>query len=130
MAVKKGDTVKVHYVGRKQSGEIFDSSAGREPLEFKVGAKQVIEDFDNSVLGLEVGDKKSFTTPAAKAYGEYDPNKIINLPVGAKVFIMTPSGYPMPVVIKEIADGVIKADANHPLAGEDLTFDVELVEVK
>lgn len=138
--VKDGDTVKVHYTGKLVNGEQFDSSTGREPLEFTVGAGMMIKGFDAALPGMSVGDKKTVNIPAADAYGEKDPNAVIpfpkeNVPAdmklepGMQLTLTNQEGQPFPVVVTEIKDDVIVLDANHFLAGEELVFDIELVEI-
>ncbi len=138
--VKNGDTVKVHYTGKLVNGEQFDSSAGREPLEFTVGAGMMIKGFDAALPGMVVGDKKTVNIPAADAYGEKDPEAVIpfpkeNVPAdmklepGMQLTLTNQQGQPFPVVVTEIQDDVILLDANHFLAGEELVFDIELVEI-
>lgn len=138
--VKSGDTVKVHYTGKLLNGEQFDSSVGREPLEFTVGAGMMIKGFDAALPGMELGDKKTVNIPAVDAYGEKDPNAIIpfpkeNVPAdmklepGMQLTLTNQQGQPFPVVVTEIKDDVIVLDANHFLAGEELVFDIELVEI-
>lgn len=138
--VKHGDVVKVHYTGKLTNGEQFDSSTGREPLEFTVGAGQMIPGFDAALPGMNVGDKKTITIPAKEAYGEANEEAIIEFPKenvpaemklepGQSLTLSNQEGQPFPVVVKEIKDDVIILDANHFLAGKDLVFDIELVEV-
>lgn len=138
--VKEGDTVKVHYTGKLVSGEQFDSSVGREPLEFTVGAGMMIKGFDAAMPGMAVGDKKTVNIPAADAYGEKDPNAVIpfpkeNVPAdmklepGMQLTLTNQQGQPFPVVVTEIQEDVIVLDANHFLAGEELVFDIELIEI-
>ena len=139
--VKHGDIVKVHYTGKLVNGEPFDSSEGREPLEFTVGAGQMIKGFDAAMPGMEVGDKKTVNIPAVDAYGEKDPTAIIEFPKenipadmklepGMPLTLSDKEGHPVNVVITEINETIIILDANHFLAGQDLVFDIELVEVK
>ena len=139
--VKKGDTVKVHYHGKLADGATFDSSEGREPLEFEVGCGTVIPGFDTGVTGMEVGEKKTITIPADEAYGPKQEEMIMEFPkdrfpadmvpeVGVQLNMSNGSGQNFPVVIVEVKDDMVILDANHPLAGEDLTFDLELVEIK
>ena len=139
--VKKGDTVKVHYHGKLVDGTTFDSSEGREPLEFKVGGGMVIEGFDNGVTGMQTGEKKTIHIPALQAYGVKNEEMIMEFPkdkfpadmvpeVGMQLNMHNGSGQQFPVVIVEVKDEVVILDANHPLAGEDLIFDLELVEIK
>ena len=138
--VKNGDVVKVHYTGKLTNGEQFDSSTGREPLEFTVGAGQMIPGFDAALPGMNVGDKKTITIPAKDGYGEANEDAIIEFPKenvpeemklepGQSLTLSDQQGRPFPVVVKEIKDDVIILDANHFLAGKDLVFDIELVEV-
>lgn len=139
--VKNGDVVRVHYTGKLDDGSSFDSSAGREPLEFTVGAGQMIKGFDAALPGMKTGDKKTVKIVADDAYGQADENAIIPFPkenvptemkleVGMQVQLQDQYGNPVPVVVKEIKDDVVIMDANHFLAGKDLTFDIELVEIK
>jgi FKBP-type peptidyl-prolyl cis-trans isomerase 2 len=140
MPVKKGDTVKVHYHGKLTSGETFDSSEGREPLEFEVGAGMMIPGFDKGVEGMEVGDKKTIHIPAAEAYGETDPRMVMEFPktnfppditpeVGMQLAMHDGQGHQIPVVIVEVKEDTVILDGNHSLAGKDLVFDVEMVDV-
>jgi len=138
--VKNGDTVKVHYTGKLTTGDQFDSSVGREPLEFTVGAGQMIPGFDAALPGMIVGDKKTVNIPAADGYGEVNEQAIIEFPKenvpadmklepGMSLTLSNQEGQPFPVVVKEIKDDVIILDANHFLAGKELVFDIELVEI-
>lgn len=137
---KNGDKVKVHYHGRLTNGETFDSSEGREPLEFEVGSGMVIKGFDDGVTGMKVGDKKTLNIPVEQAYGEKNAEMIIEYPkaqfppqielkVGEQLVMSSASGQQFQVKIAEIKDDVVLLDANHPLAGEELIFDIELVEI-
>lgn len=136
---KQGDTVKVHYTGRFKDGTVFDTSSGREPLEFQLGTGQVIPGFDVGVSGMKVGEKRSVEIPADAAYGPYLDELAgemdrTNLPeelepeVGMVLQMMHPSGMPFNVTIVEVGPDTVKLDANHPMAGKDLIFDLELVE--
>ncbi|RYY49664.1 MAG: peptidylprolyl isomerase [Chitinophagaceae bacterium] len=138
--VKEGDTVRVHYTGKLVNGEQFDSSVGREPLEFTVGAGMMIKGFDAAMPGMVVGDKKTVNIPAADGYGEKDPSAVIpfpkeNVPAdmklepGMQLTLTNQEGQPFPVVVTEVQDDVILLDANHFLAGEELVFDIELMEI-
>jgi len=138
--VKSGDKIKVHYHGRLTSGETFDKSEGREPLEFEVGSGMVIKGFDEGVTGMAVGDKKTINIPAEEAYGSKNPDMIIDMPkdrfpkdmeieVGMPLAMSDGQGNQHQVVVTEIKDDVVILDANHPLAGQDLIFDLELVEI-
>ena len=139
--VKKGDTVKVHYHGKLNDGTTFDSSEGRQPLEFEVGSGMVIKGFDEGVKGMNVGDKRTISIPADDAYGQKQEEMIIpferkNFPpdiepeIGMTLNMHSEDGNPLPVVITGINEETITLDANHPLAGQDLIFDIELVDVK
>jgi FKBP-type peptidyl-prolyl cis-trans isomerase 2 len=138
--VKSGDTIKVHYHGKLTTGETFDSSEGREPLEFEVGSGMVIKGFDDGVTGMTVGEKKTVNIPAEEAYGPRNPEMIIEMPkdrfpkdmeieVGMPLGMSDQNGQQFQVTIVEIKDEVVMLDANHPLAGQDLIFDLELVEI-
>jgi peptidylprolyl isomerase len=138
--VKKGDKVKVHYHGRLKNGQTFDNSEGREPLEFEVGSGMVIKGFDDGVTGMSVGDKKTVNIPFDQAYGPRNPDMIIEMPkerfpkdmdleVGMPLGMSDGQGQQFEVIIAEIKDDVVMLDANHPLAGHDLIFDLELVEI-
>ena len=137
---KSGDTVKVHYSGRLIDGTTFDSSSGREPLEFKVGNGDVIKGFDDGVTGMAVGEKKTVHIPADEAYGQKDENRIVDFPrtnfpadmepeVGMQLNMTNGAGQVIPVVIVDVNEENVILDANHPLAGEDLIFDIELVDI-
>ena len=138
--VKSGDKVKVHYHGKLTSGETFDSSEGRAPLEFEVGSGMVIKGFDEGVTGMSVGEKKTINIPVEEAYGPKNPDMVINMPKdrfpkdmeleeGMPLMMSDGSGQNFQVVVTEIKDESVMLDANHPLAGQDLVFDIELVEI-
>ncbi|MVT11610.1 FKBP-type peptidyl-prolyl cis-trans isomerase [Chitinophaga tropicalis] len=140
-AVKNGDTVRVHYHGRLTNGTTFDSSEGREPLEFKVGAGMVIKGFDNGVMDMKVGDKKTVNIPVEEAYGPKDAKLLMEFPkdriptdlnpqLGMDLQMSNPEGQIFQVKVAAIGPDSITLDANHPLAGEALVFDIELVEIK
>ena len=137
---KNGDTVRVNYTGKLADGTIFDSSAGREPLEFTVGAGQVIPGFDNAVLGMKVGEKKTVTIPVDEAYGPRRDEQIVEISreklpsdmtpeVGQQLVMKQSDGREIVVVITKVSDETVTIDANHPLAGKDLTFEIELVKI-
>lgn len=138
--VKNGDTVKVHYTGKLEDGSIFDSSQQRDPLEITLGEGKLIPGFEKAVVGLAVGDTTTATIESAEAYGErredlelsIERNQLpeeIEPEVGMQLQLNQPNGQPVPVQITNIEDENITIDANHPLAGKDLTFDIELVEI-
>jgi peptidylprolyl isomerase len=137
---KDGDTVKIHYTGRLQNGTVFDSSGDREPLVFNIGSGQVIPGFEEAVTGMMVGEKKTAQITCDKAYGERNPSMVmvidrkhvpaeIDPEIGQRLQVGSPSGQLLAVTIVEINDENITLDANPPLAGEELTFDIELVEI-
>lgn len=137
---KAGDKVKVHYHGRLTNGETFDSSEGRAPLEFEVGGGMVIKGFDEGVSGMSVGEKKTLNIPFDEAYGPRNPEMLIDYPkdrfpkdmeieVGMPLVMNNSTGEQFQVVISDIKEDVVILDANHPLAGQDLVFDIELVEI-
>src|ERR1700712_4132464 len=138
--VKKGDVVKVHYTGKLTNGEQFDSSTGRSPLEFTVGAGQMIKGFDNAMPGMSVGEKKTVNISPDEGYGHTSDDAIIEFPrqnvppdrpleVGIKLELRDEHGHPVPVTVAAIKDDVVVLDANHSLAGKELVFDIELVEI-
>jgi peptidylprolyl isomerase len=138
--VKSGDLVRIHYTGKLTDGTEFDSSAGREPLEFKVGAGQIIPGLENQVEGMNVGDKDTVTIPAEQAYGPRDDAQVqvlprtaipenIDLTVGNRLQGSTRDGQPVLLTVVNLDDDQVTVDANHPLAGQDLVFDIEVVEV-
>ena len=140
MAPVSGDTVRVHYKGTLADGSEFDSSEGREPLEFTLGTGEVIPGFDAAVSGLEVGETATVTIPAADAYGVHQPEGRQTFPrdafppdadpqVGWAVELSAPDGQRVPATIVEVSDESLVLDFNHPLAGEDLTFEITLVEI-
>ncbi|MBM3445575.1 MAG: peptidylprolyl isomerase [Bacteroidetes bacterium] len=140
MQAKKGDVVRVHYTGKLTDGSQFDSSVGRAPLEFILGAGQMIAGFNAGVLGMTIGEKKTINIDPANGYGLKNPEAIIDFPksnipegmsieIGMKLNLQNEYGQPVPVEVIEIKEEAIVMDANHFLAGKDLVFDVELVEI-
>ncbi len=139
-AAKSGDTVRIHYTGTLSDGSVFDSSEGRDPLEFTLGSGQVIPGFDTAVDGMSVGDKKTSVIPADQAYGARQEEAVQEVPreqipaeipleVGLQLQMQSPSGQVVPVTVAAISDDVVTLDANHGLAGKDLTFAIELVSI-
>ncbi len=139
---KSGDTVQVHYKGTLTDGTVFDSSEGRSPLEFTVGSGQVIRGFDEGVLGMNEGERKTINIPVEDAYGPANEEMIFTLnrtdipddiPLEEGMTLnMHEDGNPrpIPVIVRKLDDTNVTLDANHPLAGQDLTFDVELVSTR
>ncbi len=140
LQAKKGDTVRVHYIGRLDDGTIFDSSEDRDPLEFTLGLGQLITGFELAVAGMVPGENKTVTIPADQAYGDYQDELRQEIPrqhfltdiepeVGQRFRVNQKGNEAMLVSVVEVSESSITLDANHPLAGEDLTFDIELVEI-
>ena len=137
---KAGDTVKIHYTGTLTDGTEFDSSAGRDPLEFALGSGQVIPGFDQAVDGMTVGDKKSVTIAPEDAYGERHDQLVQDVPlsvlpeeikpeVGMQLQSQAPDGQVVPLLVTAVGDDSITVDGNHPLAGQELNFEIELVAI-
>lgn len=138
--VKPGDTVRLHYSGKLDDGTQFDTSEGRDPLEFTVGSGQIIPGLDTAVTGMEVGEEKTVTVPPEQAYGDHDPARQQSVPreqipdhiptdPGTRLQVQTPEGQTIAVVVADVTEEAVTLDANHPLAGQNLTFDVKLVEI-
>lgn len=137
---KTGDVVQVHYTGRLENGTVFDSSREREPLAFTLGAGQVIQGFDQAVDGMHVGESRETRIDVDEAYGPRRDDLMLDMPaeqvpdgmeleVGMRLELRQPDGQAVPVTVAEVADESVKLDANHPLAGEPLTFELELVAI-
>jgi FKBP-type peptidyl-prolyl cis-trans isomerase 2 len=137
---KIGDTVKVHYTGKLTDGTVFDSSTGKQPLEFKLGQGQLIPGFEQAVNGMEPGDSKTIDIQADDAYGQHREELTQKVPrqqlpadieieVGQRFQIGEHEGQPMIVQVTEVGESDITLDANHPLAGENLAFDIQLMEI-
>lgn len=138
--VKEGNTVKVHYTGTIADGTVFDTSKEREPLEFTIGEGKLIPGFEKAVVGMDEGDTGTVTIPSDEAYGEKREDMVIDVErnqippeitpeVGQQLQIQQKDGGAIPVVITDVTDETVKLDANHPLAGQELTFEIEIVEV-
>lgn len=136
---QSGNTVRIHYTGRLADGTVFDSSDGKAPLEFTLGESQVIPGFEEAVTGMEPGQEATVTIPSDRAYGAHKSELVFDVPraqfpddldpqVGQQLQ-MTNGNQTAVVTVAEVQDGSVKLDANHPLAGKDLTFDISLVEV-
>lgn len=139
-AAKAGDSVRVHYTGTLDDGTVFDSSVGNDPLIFTLGGGEVIEGFDQAVVGMQVGESKTITLPPEQAYGSREETLIqtvardqVNLgvepEVGMEVSMQTGEGAVIPLMITGVTDTSVTFDANHPLAGEVLKFELTLVEI-
>ena len=138
--VKHGDTVKIHYTGKLEDGTIFDTSAKRDPLQFIIGEGQVISGFEQAVVGMNPSESKTVKVPADKAYGPHreemisvvDQNKIpkdLKLELGQQLQIPQEDGQKIIVAVTNISESSVTLDANHPLAGKDLAFDIQLIEI-
>ena len=139
--VKQNDTVKVHYTGKLADGQVFDSSLEREPIEFTMGQGQLIPGFEKGLLDLKVNEKKTINIPAEEAYGspreeliqEVEKSRLpeeIKPEPGMGLVSKSPDGKEVNLVVKEVKEESIVVDGNHPLAGKDLIFDLEVVEIK
>lgn len=135
---KSGDTVRITYVGTLNDGEIFDSSEGRDPLEFIVGSGQIISGLDAAIPGMSLGDKRDVAVPCDQAYGQSNPDARQAVPrdqipaeipveVGTQLQMQTPQGQVVPVTVAAVTETEVTLDANHPLAGQDLNFAIEIV---
>ncbi len=137
----QGDTVTVHYKGTLDDGSVFDSSEGSDPIEFTIGAHEVIDGFENAILGMAAGEKKTENIPAEQAYGDREEQLVFHVPrsslqggleveVGDYVRVTLPDGKAASMQVVGLDDEGVTLDANHPLAGKTLTFELELVEIK
>ena len=138
--VKEGDTVKVHYVAKTGDQIIFDSKSQVNPLQFKLGSEEIIPSFEEALIGMQSGDSKTIRVPADKAFGPYMEELISNikraelptdlkLEVGQQLQIQQPDGSVILVTVTDISNEEVTFDANHPLAGKDITFDIKLVDI-
>ena len=137
---KQGDTVRVHFTGTLEDGTVFDESGKEEPLEFKIGEGKIIAGFEECVIGMEKGETRTTTVPAENAYGERSDDRIVKvdrtevpggmeLELNRQVQIRSKDGVTMPAMVVELTDTEVTLDANHTLAGMDLTFSIELIEI-
>jgi peptidylprolyl isomerase len=139
--VEAGDAVRVHYTGKLNDGSVFDSSEGRDPLGFTVGAGELIPGFDAGVEGMSVGEKRTLQIEPGDAYGDRNEQAVVTVPreqlgdlaekvsQGDQLMMQTGEDQQVPVTVTELSDNEVTLDANHPLAGKQLTFEVELVEL-
>jgi len=136
----EGNTVRVHYTGTLDDGTVFDSSVGGDPLEFTIGQGQMIPGFERGVVGMEEGETRTLVIAADQAYGVHRPDGVfeldrseipttIPLEVGMQLQATGPGGRPVSMTVAALSDDKITMDANHPLAGKDLTFEIELVAI-
>jgi peptidylprolyl isomerase len=137
---KKGDTVRVHYTGKLEDGTVFDTSTKRRPLEFTIGEGRIIRGFEQAVVGMEPGESKTAKIPVANAYGPYREDLVLivdrrrfpaqlKLELGQQLKVTQANGRTKRVKVVEVSESNVTLDGNHPLAGEDLTFDIQLVEI-
>jgi peptidylprolyl isomerase len=137
---KSGDTVKVHYTGTLRDGTLFDSSRERDPLEFTLGEGNTIPGFENALVGMALGESKTVVIAPEHAYGERNEDAVqefpremmpaeLELEIGVRLKAQAPDGQPMVLTVAAFDDETVSLDANHPLAGEELTFEVELIEI-
>lgn len=140
LKARVGDVVKVHYTGRLRDGTIFDTSVGSEPLEFTLGLGQLIPAFEEAIIGMSPGESKTFEIPAEEAFGPYREELVLEierdrlpqdmeLEVGQQLLLRDPNGQAFRVTVTDLTDDMVTLDANHPLAGEDLIFEVQLLEI-
>ena len=138
---KDGDTVRVHYTGTLEDGSTFDTSVGGEPLEFTLGEGGIIPGFEEAVKGMQVGQSKTVTIPAEEAYGPHRDDLVMVIPreqlpegmnpdIGQQLQMQQTDGRTIVVIVIDVSETTITIDANHPLSGKDLTFEIELVEIK
>jgi peptidylprolyl isomerase len=138
--VKTGDTVMLHYIGRFNDGRVFDSSTEKDPIPVEIGAGEIIKGLEKAVLGMQTGEKKTVTVRPEEGYGNYNENLLIEMPKkripenispekGMLLQLVDKKGLKLPVIVNEILDESIRLDANHPLAGKVLVFDIEVVKI-
>jgi FKBP-type peptidyl-prolyl cis-trans isomerase 2 len=137
---KHGDTVKIHYIGRLEDQTIFDTSEGKEPLQFQIGGNQVIIGFENGIIGMSLDESKTIAIPSEEAYGPYRKEMVIDVPsdqfppniqpeIGLQLSLRQDDGQVVMVTVTQLSESTVTLDANHPLAGKNLIFDVQLVEI-
>lgn len=141
---KQGDTVKIHYTGKLEDGKVFDTSVDKDPLQFTIGKNQVIEGFEKGVMGMSLNESKTITIPPDKAYGPHRKEMVFNIPreqfppdiepkIGQQLQLSQANdqenGRTMIAIVTQLSESNVKIDANHPLAGETLIFDIQLIEI-
>ena len=137
---KNGDTVKVHYTGKLDDGSVFDTSADREPLQFTIGEGQIIPDFEKAIIGMNPGDTKNIQIPSDNAYGPHDEERVMVVDrsefpedlkpeVDQRLQVRQSDGQVFAVTVTDVSESKVTLDGNHPLAGKDLTFDIQLTEI-
>ena len=137
--ITRGNTVEVHYTGRFVDGEVFDSSEGKDPLQFEVGSGQIIPGFENAIMGKQIGEKVTVTVSPEQAYGPIREDLVVEVPadkmpgpveVGQLLQADGGEGQVVQVIVREVKEDVIVIDGNHPLAGQDLVFEIEVVSIQ
>jgi peptidylprolyl isomerase len=139
--IQSGDVVQVHYTGKLQTGEVFDSSQGQEPLTLKIGEGKIIPGFERALIGMEPGEKKSFDLPPDEAFGERRSELVhviertqvppdLNLEVGMQLALEGKGQDPIPAQVVNLSESTVTLDTNHPLAGKEISFEVELVDIQ
>ncbi len=137
--ITKGNTVEVHYTGKFVDGEVFDSSEGNDPLQFEVGSGQIIPGFENAILGKQIGEKVTVRVSPEEAYGAVREDLVVEVPVdkmpgqvevGQLLQADSGDGQTVQVIVREVKEDVIVIDGNHPLAGQELIFDIEVVSIQ
>jgi FKBP-type peptidyl-prolyl cis-trans isomerase 2 len=139
-AAKAGDKLRIHYTGRLDDGTVFDQSEGRDPLEFTAGSGEIIPGLDRGVIGMAIGESREVTVPPEEGYGDRDEGRVQSVPreaipdhiptdPGTQLSVQTQEGQTVPVVVSNATESHVELDANHPLAGRTLKFDVTLVEI-
>lgn len=137
---KQGDTVNVHYTGKLEDGTVFDTSRSRHPLQFTIGKGQVIAGFEHAIIGMNLGESKTMTVPVEQAYGDRRQDMIVtvqrdqlppdlNPAVGQRLELTQTDDQTILVTVTDMTDATLTLDANHPLAGKDLTFEIELLKI-
>jgi len=137
---KNGDTVKVHYTGKLDDGTVFDTSADREPLQFTIGEGQIIPDFEQAIVGMNPGESKTIQIPSDNAYGPHHKEMVMEVDrsefpadlepkVDQRLQVRQQDGQAFPVTVTDVSETKVTLDGNHPLAGKDLTFDIQLSEI-
>jgi peptidylprolyl isomerase len=137
--IQNGSNVSVHYTGKLTTGEVFDSSEGKSPLDFTMGSGQLIPGFENALIGKSIGDKVVVNIPSEEAYGAFREDLIIQVPndqlpgpvqVGQVLQAQSTNGGPVHVTVKEVNESHVVIDGNHPLAGQELIFEIEVMNVQ
>lgn len=137
---KQGDTVKIHYTGKLEDGTVFDTSTGRDPLQFNIGENQVIQGFEKGVTGMALNESKTITIPSDEAYGPHREEMVLNIPrdqfppniepeIGQQLELGQENGQTTIAIVSQVSESNVTLDTNHPLAGETLIFDIQLIEI-